>query len=360
MEIGQNERSAIRAFFVMTAFVMVATSLRAASSRHSPIEVTDRTVRTAVEASLAYLQTDATKWKKEHTCATCHQGAMTVWALNSARRRGFAVDAPALAELNAWAVSGMTADAAKPLDKRPNYNIVSPGALYLAIADHVDAGASLLTLADLEKIAVNTVRRQQPDGSWYCGPPGFPLPPVFESSEEMTLLVYAAMTPIDGLASETAAFVRAGRDKALAWLRKSPPEDASQSAALRLLIAVLDPPSGFVAATERERLLKRRNRDGGWSQIPAMASDAYATGQALYALNVAGVKLNRPDMVKSVRFLLNSQQPDGSWLRIARGSAYRTPSKSPSPIVHCATAWAALALMRAIEAKPFLLQPAAK
>ena len=79
-----------------------------------------------------------------------------------------------------------------------------------------------------------------------------------------------------------------------------------------------------------------------------MASDAYATGQALYALNVAGVKLNRGDFVKSVGFLLNSQQPDGSWLRIPRGSAYRTPSKSPSPIVHCATARVALALMRAL------------
>jgi hypothetical protein len=242
----------------------------------------------------------------------------------------------------------MTADAAKPLDKRPNYNIVTPGALYLAIADRIDAGSGNLTPADLEKIAVNTVRRQQPDGSLYCGPPGFPLPPVFESSEEVTLLAYVAMAHVEGPAPETAAFVRAGRAKALAWLRRSPTEDSSQSASLRLLIAALDPQSGFVVATEIESLLKRRNRDGGWSQIPSMASDAYATGQALYALNVAGVKLNRPDIVKSVGFLLNSQQPDGSWLRIPRGSAYRTPSISPSPIVHCATAWAALALMRAL------------
>jgi hypothetical protein len=348
MDIGHYERRAIRALFVMVAFVMESTRLCAAAPRHAHIEVTEQTVRTAVEASLAYLQMDATKWKKEHACATCHQGAMTVWALNSAQRRGFAVDAGALAELNSWAVSGMTADVARPLDKRPNYKIVSPGAFYLAIADRIDAGAGVNAPADLEKIAVNTVRRQQPDGAFYCGPPGFPLPPVFESSEQVTLLAYAAMAHVEGPAPETAAFVRAGRDKALAWLRKSPPEDSSQSAALRLLIAVLDPPSGFVAATERERLLKRRNRDGGWSQIPSMASDAYATGQALYALNVAGVKLNRGDLVKSVGFLLNSQQPDGSWLRIPRGSAYRMPSKSPLPIVHCATAWAALALMRAL------------
>src|SRR5579862_3733356 len=298
MEIGQYERSAIRVLFVMAAFVMGSTRLCADEPRHSHIEVTNRTVRTAVEASLAYLQTDATKWKKEHTCATCHQGAMTVWTLNSARRRGFAVDAGALAELNSWAVSGMTADAARPLDKRPNYNIVTPGALYLAIADRIEAGAGALTPTDLEKIAVNTVRRQQPDGSLYCGPPGFPLPPVFESSEEVTLLAYAAMAPVEGPAPETAAFVRAGRDKALAWLRNSPSEDSSQSASLRLLIAVLDPPSGFVAATESENLLQRRNRDGGWSQIPSMASDAYATGQALYALSVAGVKLDRPDVVR--------------------------------------------------------------
>jgi hypothetical protein len=35
-------------------------------------------------------------------------------------------------------------------------------------------------------------------------------------------------------------------------------------------------------------LLNRQREDGGWSQTTAMASDAYATGQALVALRLAG------------------------------------------------------------------------
>jgi len=37
-----------------------------------------------------------------------------------------------------------------------------------------------------------------------------------------------------------------------------------------------------------EQLISSRHADGGWAQLDTLASDAYATGQALYALDVAG------------------------------------------------------------------------
>ena len=45
-----------------------------------------------------------------------------------------------------------------------------------------------------------------------------------------------------------------------------------------------------------------------------MGSDAYATGQALYALNATG-KMPATDPVyqKGVKYLLRTQAPDGSW-----------------------------------------------
>ena len=49
-------------------------------------------------------------------------------------------------------------------------------------------------------------------------------------------------------------------------------------------------------------------------QIPTLASDAYATGQALTALAQTGMaKPSDPVYQKGVRFLLSSQLQDGSW-----------------------------------------------
>ena len=54
--------------------------------------------------------------------------------------------------------------------------------------------------------------------------------------------------------------------------------------------------------------------DGGWAQLPNLSSDAYATGQALYALHEGGgMPVNDPIYQKGVKFLLRNQDEDGSW-----------------------------------------------
>ena len=70
------------------------------------------------------------------------------------------------------------------------------------------------------------------------------------------------------------------------------------------------------ASAERaaKALAATQRSDGGWSQLSSMGSDAYATGQALYALNAAG-KMPATDPVyqKGVKYLLRTQAADGSW-----------------------------------------------
>lgn len=58
---------------------------------------------------------------------------------------------------------------------------------------------------------------------------------------------------------------------------------------------------------------KGQRADGGWSQLPGMESDAYATGQSLYAMHVAGVSSSDAAFLRGVKYLLRTQDADGSW-----------------------------------------------
>src|SRR5947209_16372041 len=69
---------------------------------------------------------------------------------------------------------------------------------------------------------------------------------------------------------------------------------------------------------EREKavqLLRASQRpDGGWAQLAWLPSDAYATGQALFALNQGGeIPVTDPAYCRGTAFLLRAQDDDGSW-----------------------------------------------
>jgi len=100
------------------------------------------------------------------------------------------------------------------------------------------------------------------------------------------------------------------------------------------------------------RLIALQRSDGGWSQIPTLASDAYATGQALVALAEAGV-VKPSDLVyeRGVRSLLGTQLADGSWHVRRRAFPIQPYFNSEFPhaadqfISAAATNWATMALV---------------
>jgi Squalene-hopene cyclase N-terminal domain len=108
-----------------------------------------------------------------------------------------------------------------------------------------------------------------------------------------------------------------------------------------------------LARLEREweplvrRIKERQNSDGGWSQAKDMASDAWATAQALYALAHAGIKSNDPGIARAHAFLIKRQREDGSWPMTSRPT---TPggkgSTSLIPITGAGSSWAILGLVR--------------
>jgi hypothetical protein len=96
--------------------------------------------------------------------------------------------------------------------------------------------------------------------------------------------------------------------------------------------------------------------DGGWSQLPTLASDAYATGQALTALVESGATKTTDRVYQNgVRFLLGTQLDDGSWYVRSRAVPIQPYFDSQFPhgtdqfISAAATNWATMALAHAAQ-----------
>ena len=115
---------------------------------------------------------------------------------------------------------------------------------------------------------------------------------------------------------------------------------------------------GTTTAKLAKAILADQRADGGWGQRESMASDAYATGQSLYALQAASIKTSDAAYQKGVKFLLATQKDDGSWFVASRSAKFQPYFESSFPHGHdqwissAATGWATAALAHALDSKP--------
>ena len=143
--------------------------------------------------------------------------------------------------------------------------------------------------------------------------------------------------------------------RAVKWLERANPT-TSQDRAFHLLGLAWGNGSPAVIKTAARALAAMQRTDGGWNQLPEMDSDAYATGQALYALNIAGnMPVAHSVYQKGVDYLLRTQAPDGTWHVQTRAIWLQPYFESGFPygrdqfISTAGTAWATMALAAAAE-----------
>jgi hypothetical protein len=319
-----------------------------AKGQAPPAAATAQQARQAAERGLAFLEKDAVKWREEHKCASCHHGTMTVWALSEAKHQGYAVRAETLADMAAWAKTRALERIDQPRDSRPGWNLVNLPAMYLAVMAQNVPEQDVLARAERDRIADHVVRHQEADGSWAVPPPRNGPPPVFESPEVITLWASLALEPGVPANPKKASPGRDGRDKAAAWLSKAKPGESTQVLALRLLLDVRAGKSPDRVKARVEELLTRQHADGGWGQLKDLPSDAYATGQALYVLGLAGVGGDQQPVQRGVSFLVAGQRQDGSWPMTSRAQPGEKPFTNPVPITYFGSAWATLGLVRSV------------
>lgn len=295
-----------------------------------------------IDRGLAFLVKDALAWKNEHNCVSCHHAGLVIWSMREAKQRGLAVDEPVLSELTKWVAEsgdGKTS-VARPanIPKALNEKAVS-----LALALGANPEPDSVSREGM-KLLLTTVKGDQiENGSWASWPET--RPPIFGNSDERTTaLATLALLPAAAMGDDSA---KIARDKGVQWLAGTTTDDDPQSIALRLVLwQRLGRPAKELEPLAK-RIQARQNVDGGWSQTDDMLSDAWATGQALYALSHTGIRPDNPTINRAQSFLIKTQRDDGSWPMTSRPiKPGGEGSKSLIPITAAGTAWAVMGLAR--------------
>src|SRR5205814_1367051 len=178
-------------------------------------------------------------------------------------------------------------------------------------------------IQSLRLIAEEIVKKQQPDGSWEFFAT-LRRPPINESQTTDAAWVVMALEGQTG--PDAPESQRAALSKAIAWLDAAKPSDIHQDKALKVLMGVRFAKTRERVQTTIDELLALQRADGGWSQtVPELKSDAFATGQTLYVLSLAGYPAERHEIKRGIEFLVATQASDGSWPMISRS----TPDGSP-------------------------------
>jgi ankyrin repeat protein len=315
-----------------------------------------RTPRQAVNLSLKLIQSSTRTFEEGATCVSCHQEGLGRIATGEAQARGFHLDAGVQAA-EAGRINGMVA-ALKPLHQAalkdqkammqlplieinevtPMYSWILSGMAAQKQAPSEATGAMAMCLG----------RQQAPDGSWT-----FMLPRAPMQSSNFSFTAYA----VDALNTygpkTSAAEVEQRVGNARKWLLATKAA-TSEDRASKLLGLKYSGASINDRRSAAAEILKDQNPDGGWSQLPGTPSDAYATGQALYALRVgSGMSSNDSAYKRGTRYLLLTQDDDGSWYVNKRAIPANNyfdggfPHGESQYASFNATCWATLALLPA-------------
>jgi hypothetical protein len=329
-----------------TLVLLVSMLMPVAARANDPVEAPD--VPATIKRGLDFLVTDSLAWKKERKCVSCHHAALPVWTMHEAKTRGYAIDEAVCAELTTWlAGAGDGANTQKRPEAAPK--ALSFFAVYLSLGLAADPRPDAKTREALARVRKTFRGEQLPSGSWAAWPET--RAPIFTPSDTaVTALAALALAPgADGAETPDA---KPARDNALAWLDNAKADGEIHSVAVRLILARRFQRPEAVWRPLEKHLLDKQNKDGGWAQTKDMASDAFATGQALYALAEAGLAADHAGVQRGHAFLANTQRPDGAWPMTSRPCP---PSNKGAtnlvPIAGAGASWAILGLVRSAPRK---------
>ena len=303
----------------------------------------------AIQRSLSLIQASLTEYPRHVSCFSCHHQGVSMLALSLARSCGYRVDEKVMEAAARHTEADLRGDIELYRSGKGQ-----PGGV-------TRAGYALLALRsggvkrDDVTAAVTgfLLKSKEEQGYWNTSANR---PPSEMSAFTDTFVAIRALNAYGEDAQKDAAKTRIVR--ALRWLETVPTKDTEDRVFRLWALAEAGAAAGALKKASAE-LLDQQREDGGWAQLPGAdsqspgaASDAYATGSALTALCLAGgLSPHNTAFERGIKYLLRTQEPDGSWHVVSRSKPFQPYFESGFPhgkdqfISMAASGWATAALI---------------
>jgi von Willebrand factor type A domain-containing protein len=252
--------------------------------------------REAAQRGLEWIQQAAVNWNDRSNCFGCHVQGQVLMGQAIALRNGYRVSEPALriltesARNNTWDAVAGRAFAGMALARSNEVTGVG-----------IDAPTTN-ALAEL-------LKRQAKDGYFYDSATHLP---IVQGQFDVT---GNALVALEWAASNGGdARFKSAANRALTWTATHVPT-TTQDKVFKVisLMRYGSPEQKKSVWSTVESLTREQQEDGGWKEVAALdGSNAFATGQVLYAYQQAGVSVLSPTFQRGVQYLLKTQVNDTS------------------------------------------------
>lgn len=314
-----------------TTPIAPSTKACAAIATASAAIKSDVQVRASALKGLSYLASASRAWTQQHNCFGCHVQAVTMEALAVGKKHQYAVQSSDLAAMVGALKKGVTAGG-------HTTGIAFEGSAWARYDQWVGNNET----AELLRYAKELVAVQAPSGA------------INDDDRRLPVTGGTLETTFQAAQAWRQAYARTADEKWLPPLRRAESFLATQSASFGqasgsggevylqdLNFSLLGLLASGVTRTEPsasrliQLLLSRQNADGGWGLAPKQ-SDAFATGQTVYALKMAGFSDEDSAVARGIRYVVAKQDPSGAW---------RTYASSQGGADKAETMWAVLGLV---------------
>ena len=287
----------------------------------------DPQVRATASKGLAFLAQSSREWTQQHRCFGCHVQAVTMEALSVGKKHQYAIANSDLGEMVRALKMGVTAGG-------HTTGIAFEGSAWARYDQWVGNNET----AELLRYAGELLAVQAQHGA------------INDDDRRLPVTGGTLETTFQAAQTWRQAYARTADEKWLSPMRRAEGVLVKQSASFGkgdnvyvqdINFSLLGLLASGVTRTESSAhsliklLLARQNQDGGWG-LDKNKTDAFATGQTVYALKLAGYSDSDLPVARGIRYLVSSQDQSGAW---------RTYKSGQGGAEKAETMWAVLGLV---------------